>query len=311
MNETEMKVLVCVVLGIISFVPLFLCVIYKRIHPIEREANKIICICDAWWIGILGTLVFYGFTVGMLSDYEGRQDLFGVVLFMLFTLMAEFCGIYIITWRLEIKPEGLAEYALGHCWKAVAFSEVSRAVYTKEGNVRRLVGYAGREKIFNYTDMFGGFDFLRDYLEYLRKMEHSELRENITVRINNGDIVRNVISVIMFVGLLVIVFVWEPDGVEPPLLCLLIFFAVIALYNFIGDALWRVQLTYDTVYVRNQWGREKAYALRDISGVLEKKECSIIYVGEKKVVKVFVDYANYQLLLERLQYLGVSFYEKY
>ncbi len=72
--------------------------------------------------------------------------------------------------------------------------------YGYGGRKKILTGYCNKKKVFELYENVIGFDLLYRQLCFMGKIERGQLKEEFTVRETNGNIARDVFSVMLFGG---------------------------------------------------------------------------------------------------------------
>ncbi|MDE6607754.1 MAG: hypothetical protein K2K54_08380 [Lachnospiraceae bacterium] len=194
-------------------------------------------------------------------------------------------------------------------------------------NRKRLLRvYQYSEKLFEIDDTMYGFERLRKCFETLEFNEKRELAENgrstgYELRIEPGllkpGIVEKaelkddfslkesgfgkwgdgIVAVLFLFGIIASVFNWEEwIGEDPNYVYYFVGMILMALLFSVGftrQLLTKISVYDHKIYVRNGIGQVKSYTMQEISRIVEKEHCIVLYSEGKEVAVVNKDYKDY------------------
>lgn len=266
-----------------------------------RQPKEFFILCVMVTIGYLIFIVLLCFSLDERTVYLLLMFLCG------FIVEIGLC-IYALLWRGVVEEDTITFYNPFWPTKAIKFCEITTVKYTENrtagyGSGRKvLTGYRDKKKIFEFYDNVIGFDLLYIQLYYLGKIEKNELKEEFTLKNKKGDMVSSVFSVVLFGGLLIALCVSKDEEIEPVYVILSACFTLFCAIDLINKLLWKVTVNYNTIQIRNSFGKSEKYLIREITDVKEERHHLVLYIEDKKVAKISKDCENFLFLQERLLY---------
>lgn len=266
-----------------------------------RQPKEFFILCVMVTIGYLIFIVLLCFSLDERTVYLLLMFLCG------FIVEIGLC-IYALLWRGVVDEDTITFYNPFWPTKVIKFCEITTVKYTENrtagyGSGRKvLTGYRDKKKIFEFYDNVIGFDLLYIQLYYLGKIEKNELKEEFTLKNKKGDMVSSVFSVVLFGGLLIALCVSKDEEIEPVYVILLACFTLFFAIDLINKLLWKVTVNYNTIQIRNSFGKSEKYLIREITDVKEERHYLVLYIEDKKVAKISKDCENFLFLQERLLY---------
>jgi len=259
------------------------------------------------WIGIAG--IIFGCIFSGMGIYVCDKDTIIYVL-MVFVPMV-FAGIYLCWYgmvgKIVIEENALIFHRPLFPVKKILFSEISVVRCSEirtngyDSGRKKLEGYHNGKKLFSIDENIELFGVFYSLFAEMNKINRGTLKEEFCVKAPQGKIFRNVFMVVFFGGCLVATFLWEGEELESIYYIIFSLFTLLGLWEMSETLLWRVGITYNTISVRNNWGKTKIYPFREITYAKEEKNYIILYSGRRKIVKICKDYENVALLWERLK----------
>lgn len=317
-SEWPIKIMACFIIGLVTFLPIIIVAIHNRKnHSLQWcEHGYVMCQpVELFVICVLATIGDFIFVVMGIVIID-RDTIYGLLIFVVGLFVGSGLSIYALLWRCVVGEDFMTFYTPFLPVKTIKFYEITKVTYRENrtngygGGKKVLTGYRNKKKIFQFYDNIIGFDLLYEQLCLLGKIESGQLKEEFSLRETKGNILRVVFGVVMFGGVFLAFCICNDDEIQP---FYYIAFAGITLFyliDLICILLWRVTVDYNTIHIRNSFGRTITFAIRDITKVQEQQNHIVLYVGDKKIVKISKDYENYLLLQERLMYEGINWIKK-
>lgn len=325
MNIVIMKGIICAAAAIIVFLPIIITSYWKRKrNPLQKYQYGLAAyssIADLW-IAVLGTIVFYLALVFGICIWDQNSDFWGnflgILIFGIFALVGTYgciCGMLEV---IILEADSLTIITPLFPVKHINFYDLTHIRYYENrvdgyrGGRMILDGYIHKKRVFSIDDSFSEFCCLYMLLEETGKMERPEIKEEFVISETRDNISNAVLGVVLFGGCAVASVVYH-DEVELLYRIFMICAALVAVLDLIEKLMWKVTVTYSTIYIRSKTGRVSSCLIRDITSVIEEKNYLVLYSGEEKVLKVCKDYKNLDLLRNRLEAEQTAFYytEKY
>lgn len=277
-----------------------------------------------FWIGIL-CIPFDLFIMVPTVVFLDGGLLLAYLVFYLHMLLGEYLCIMAFLWRCVIAEDSLTFYLPLFPPKEIPFHEITSVKYTENRNLgggskKRLEGYRQKKKLFTVEESTLGFDVL--YTVFLERGKLSPIPlngyskesldcvpvlEDFSITENRENVIRS-ISTFLFSAVLcaLSVWTWTRNELEWIYVLISILFLAVSLCDMIDTLLWKLTVGFRTISVRNSFGKTKTYDIRQITEIQETRNHLVLYVGEKKVVKIFKDHKNVPQLAERFYREGIE-----
>ena len=313
MSELAIKIIICFVISVTLFLPIMIAVQWNKRRPLlQRNENTYVMyhpksFFRAMVLCVIGDYVFM--VVGIVI-YDDASILIAILLFGVGAVVSECLGIYGLLWRAVVDEDSMTIYAPCFPVRYFKFYEITKVKQMKDDIVKdRLIAYVKGKKVFEIEEDVAGFYVLYEQLCRAGKIEYSRVKESFTVKNTKGNLVRDSVGAIIMGGLFIALLVVGVEDLEFIYYIGIGSMAIICSLCFILEARWKIVVTYSTLYIRTGFGKEKAYAIRDITAVHQLRDEAILYSDKKKVVKISATHENYSLLLDRLRSLQITFYK--
>lgn len=317
-SEWTIKIIACFIIGLVTFLPIIIVAIHNRKHHSLQWCEDGYVMCQPVEFFVISVLIAVGHFIFVVMGIViiDRYTIYGLPIFMIGLFVGSGLSIYALLWRCVVGEDSMTFYTPFLPVKTIKFYEITKVTYRENrtygygGGKKVLTGYRNKKKIFQFYDNIIGFDLLYEQLRLLGKIESVQLKEEFSLRETKGNILRVVFGVMMFGGIFLAFCICNDEEIQP---FYYIAFAGITLFyliDLICVLLWRVTVNYNTIHIRNSFGKTITFAIRDITKVQEQQNHIVLYVGDKKIVKISKDYENYLLLQERLMYEGINWIKK-
>lgn len=306
--ESAIKIIVCIVLGLIIFLPIIFAVLWKKKH-MSSHVSEVGYILQQpksrfWTSGIICATVSY-FLLVMCISLLDNSLYFSIGAFIGFSLLGTYISIYCLLWKIVVEEDLLTVYHPFRTVRKIRFCEISE-VKLKWGDI---VGYVDGKRSFTIDPAIPGADILFEKFFELGKINCKSIlqnvncsgmsrKENFTVRTKKGNIIVSFISVLLVGGALILL--WNERSLEAFYKIVTIVFIILMIGYIIYSLIRKVTVSFNTIYVKNILSKEKEYSLREITRVCWRRENIVIYAGERKIAKVSSEYKNFSYLLEWL-----------
>lgn len=307
--ESVIKIIICIILGLAGFLPIIMATLWRKKHmssPVSEggyilQQSKII-----FWIMIVGTVFFYLFSIMEISMADNNSDFCTGLLFVGFAFLTGYLAVYCLLWKIVVEGDMLTIYQPFHPVRKIKIYEISE-VKLRWGE---YVAYIDGEKIFRFDySTTHGIELLHERLQELGKIKNNSIlqkddcllkskKENFTVRTGKGDMFASffLLSILGFC----LIYSWIDGSVE-------IFYEIIYVVAFIFltgfiiySMTWKVSVSFDAIYVKTVFLKEKKYYLNEITRVRWRKDNIVIYVKDRKIVKVPSGHKNFSYLWDWL-----------
>lgn len=313
-SEWQIKIIACFIVGLAAFLPIIITAIYNKKHPLPQWCEDGFVMhqsVELLVISVLSTIGYFIFVVMWIAVID-RYTIYGLPIFMIGLVTGSGLSIYALRWKCVVGIDSMTFYPIFLPVKTIKFYEVTKVTYTENmtygyvGRKKILTGYCNKKKVFELYENVIGFDLLYRQLFFMGKIERGQLKEEFTVRETNGNIARDVFSVMLFGGMLLAFCIQREEELTPFYYIAFAALTLFCLIELIGTLLWRVTVDYSTIRIRNSFGRTVTFTIREITRVQEQQNHIILYVGDKRIARIFKGYENYLLLQERLMHEGID-----
>ena len=315
-------------LVIVALLGIFLCCIarvYSR--KIEgEEGAKIILVQNAekeLWIGAAGMILCYLMLciITLVLDAPVKYLMAGM--FFLMFLAGIFLIWIALLWRGYMTEEFLIIKCPPFIYKKIRLWEITQIKKTEFS----MIGYAGRKKLFTLeydivgrekvqmvtdagkkVDAWEIIDMEELYQKAVcaGKLERPPVKENFCVRTTWNSIMVSAIAFVITGGCLIDTMLGHTE-MEPGLTGALVLMTALFLYVLLSAMVWRMEVTYQTIIVRQLFHGTKEYKLKEITvkhqgyGYGNGMKMAELYCNGKKIAGLSDKSENYYLLMRRLE----------
>lgn len=208
--------------------------------------------------------------------------------------------LYIVYYgKLVVEGDLLTIYQPFRPVRKIKFNEISE-VKLKWGE---YVAYIDGEKVFKFDySTTPGIKLLCEQLSNLGKIKSNSIlrndnsssmskKEYFTVGTTRGEMISSFILVLICGGLSIFLLLDGTMGIFYEIICVVgfILFTGFTIYSMI----WKVTVSFDSMYVKVIFRKERKCDLNEITRVRCRKENIVIYAGERKIVKVSFGHKNF------------------
>lgn len=318
LDVVTMKVIACVILAVIVFLPIIITALLKRKRNplLKYKYGMAMYLSSAHlWVGLLGAVVGYFFTILGIYVCNQAVDFWFILLFLFLAFMGTYLSICCMLEVILLESDSFTIVRPLFPAKRIRFCELTRIRYYENrilgyGCGRKVLdGYMNTKKVFSIDESFRGFGYLYSLFKKTGKLERPQIKEEFVVFEIRENIINDVLGVVFFGGMAVVTALFK-DEVEPIFCIFFICLTLLCISGLIENLLWKVTVTYGTIYIRSKRGWVSAYGFREITSVIEETNHIILYSGEKKILRVFKDFKNFELLRNRLEAEHIPFYRK-
>lgn len=300
--ESVIKITVYIISGLAIFLPIILAALWRKKHmssPVSEggyvlQQSKIL-----FWVMVIGAVFCYLFSVMEISVANDYSDFCAGLLFIGFGFLMVYLAVYCLLWKIVVEGELLTIYQPFRPVRKIKFYEISE-VKLKWGE---YVAYIDGEKVFKFDySTTPGIKLLYEQLSNLGKIKNSSIlrkdnclakckKEYFTVGTTRGEVISSFILLLILGGLSIFILLDGTAGLFYEIICVVgfILFAGFIIYSMI----WKVTVSFDSMYVKVIFRKEKKYYLNEITRVHCRKENIVIYAGERKIVKVSFGHKNF------------------
>ncbi len=312
-----MKFILGVIVTMIVFLPIIITVLIKRKKNFLQKYTSGLALYLSsahLGIGLLGAVVGYLFTVIGIYVLEWGPDIYFIFIFLSLALTGTYVSICSMLEVIILDFDSLTIVSPMHRVNKISFYELTHIHYyeNRESDYmygkRFLDGYINKKKVFSINESFCGFEILYGLLESTGKIEKSQLKEEFVVAEQKGTIIRNFFGVVFFGGVFAAALILK-DEVGTSICVIISGFLLLFIVELIKNLLWKMTVTYSTLYIRGFSGRVCACNIRDITAVIERQHYITLYSEQRKIAKVCKDFNHFVLLQNRLEAEGILFYK--
>lgn len=299
--EWPIKIVTCLVLGFITFIPIIIAARRKKKQtPMPRHKDSYVMQPSpkVFWIGIGGAVVGYLFSVMMIAVFDDMDVLYGLVVFMGLALMGTYLVIYFFLWRAIVEVDTLTIYLPLLPNRTIKLYEITSVSQI----VDNFIVYVNKNRFCIIDTNSIGFHLFYDQLYRAGIVGYAEIKESFSVTESNESIIRNILMALLFNTLGLMIIFCLDERMELIYYILYICFIIMSLQALIHSIVWRITVSYNTINIRNMFGRVKSYSIREVKIIQQDKEHIEIFTDDKKIAMVTSDCKNYSLLLEWFKY---------
>lgn len=313
----DMKFLVGAIVAVIVFLPIIITALIKRKKNLLQKYTSGLALYLSsahLGIGLLGAVGGYLFVLIGLCVLEWGTDVYFILIFVFLALAGTYVSICSMLEVIILDVDSLTIVSPMRRINKISFYELTHVRYyenRKSGYMcgkRFLEGYTNKKKVFCIDENFCGFDVLYSLLENTGKLERPQLKEEFVVTEQRETIIRNSLGAAFFGIVLVLSLIYK-DEVDTIVCIIILGFFLLFLFTLIKGLLWKMTVTYSTLYISNFRGQVHTYNIRDITTVIEEQHYITLYSGETKIAKVCKDFKHFSLLENRLEAEGILFYK--
>lgn len=313
--EWKIRILIWCVMGIVTFLPILIAMKYNKRHQernwcedgcVMRQSKGVFAICIFITVGFF---LFVAVSV-ILLDESIMAALICILLFSIGLIGGIYLSIYALLWRCVVKVDTMTFYCPFLPAKEIKIYEITTVKYvenrvTAYGEKKALVAYCNKKKIFEIFDDVIGFQLLYYHFYQLGKIMRGELKEEFSVKTNKEDIFATLLSLVFFGGVLIGVLIFEKESLNSVYMVAIMSMTLFCLFDLVYKLLWKVTINFDTIQIRDSFGKSETYSIQDITKLQEKGNYIFLYTGTIQITKIPKNSENFQLLQERLRYEGI------
>ena len=288
-----------------------------------------------------GVVMFLCFAIGCIFGLDGGQLVVALLIFLGFDCLgmaAYFCAMF---WMIAVNEEtGVLTYYHPPLRPVkVHISEITR-VQILENRLNspeqyRIKVYRGEKKLFEISDMWLGYRWLRAYLEkttadsnepffyeydpnadknykiekgYLRagETELAEQKNEFSVTATARQKAGSGIATLIWLAMdSLLIFNWNSWVQEDEqfffYFAVLLFITAVSLSEFIPKMLFKISVSNHEISVRKGVRKELVYTMREISRVETKGNFIVLYMGSKRIAKISKECENAIILADWLE----------
>lgn len=327
LTDRTSQIIVCILIAVVCFLPATAVTLWNRVRLLHREWKEDGSVYFIRYsafhkiVGIVGTIIFYGFTVLSFITLDG--DLIASAIFLMFTLLAVSLWLGSMLWETKVDPETLTFYRFPLPVKQIRFSEITNVRFLHkvekgiaEGRIH-IVGYGNGKKLFDIDSHMDNFERIlkrfeserhpeRAYFKEGGKEELLEVQESFSVTETFTNRLRAAFCFVFFAGLFILFIVaskeFRQEGPDyyPILFIASFLIFVVEAMEFIRVMAWKLTVNYRTIRIRSAFGGTYSLTFDDIVALETKEIYSLLHVNGRKPIKIWMSYKNYALLEERV-----------
>lgn len=313
--EWKIRILIWCVMGLVTFLPILIAMKYNRKHQernwcedgyVMRQSKGVFVICI---FITAGHFLFVAISV-ILLDESIMAALICMLLFSVGLIAGIFLSTYALLWRCVVKADTMTFNCSFLPAKEIKIYEITTVKYvenrvTAYGEKKALVAYCNKKKMFEIFDDVIGFQLLYYHFYQLGKIMRGELKEEFSVKTNKEDIFVTLFALVFFGGIVIGVLIFEKESLSSVYIVAIMCMALFFLFDLIYKLLWKVTINFDTIQIRDSFGKSETYSIQDITKFQEKGSYIFLYTGTIQIAKISKNSENFQLLQERLRYEGI------
>ncbi len=255
---------------------------------------------------VVGIITSVTFAVPLaLSVFFPDKDpeLVAIVVPGLFFLLGIVLIFYYLTWRIDISQNKITVYRPFKKVLQTSFNEISLV----RQNDEEIIIYIEDKKSFTIEKNATGFELLVDKLHGLGKMEATKSKNWFVVKQPKSTLWASLYGILFVGGSFVYMTFWQKTTTNT-VVYLLMFLAFASCLFFIHYyRRWRMVIELSTLQFRPVFGSKKDFWFRDITKVHAKEDYIVLYVGNKKKIKVSDGCEGFPILIEKLTNENIPF----
>lgn len=258
---------------------------------------------------VVGIITSLTFAVPLaLSVYFPDKDpeLAAIVVPGLFFLLGIVLIFYYLAWRIDISENKITVYRPFKKVLQTSFNEISLV----RQNDEEIIIYIEDKKSFTIERNALGFELLVDRLHGLGKMEATKNKNWFVVKQPKSTFWIGLYGVIFIGGSFAYMTFWQKVTTNGIVYLLMSLAFVSCLFFIYYYRRWRMVVEFSTLQFRPAFGSKKDFWFRDITKAHAKEDHIVLYVGNKKKIKVSDGCEGFPILIEKLSSENISFVSK-
>lgn len=232
----------------------------------------------------------------MIAIFDDIVVLYGLVVFMGLSLVGTYLAINFYLWKAIVEVDTLTIYFPFSSDRKIKFYEITAVLLKKED----LYIYVNRRRVCIIDTNMIGYHLFYDQLYRAGIVGSAQIKESFSVTESNETIIRNFLIALFFVALGLMIIFCLDERMEFYYYILYICFNIMFLLTLVHSMIWKITVSYNSISIRNMFGRVKSYSIREITMIQQNKFHIEIIADDKKIAKVTSDCKNYSFLLEWL-----------